>query len=61
MRNVPLSSSLQQSAGGTSDYTADLLSWSGIWTFRRKLGDSLRGSEVYGGQGSRVLTKQPLV
>ena len=61
MKNVCLSSSLQQSAGGTNDYTAGLLSWSGIWTFRRKHENSLRGLEVYGGQGSRVPTKQPLV
>jgi hypothetical protein len=61
VRNFCLFSSFQRSAGGTSDYTAGLLYWSGTWTFRHKLGNSLHGSEDYGGQGSRALTKQPLV
>ena len=59
--NFCLFSSLQRSAGGTSDYTPGLLSWSGTWTRRRKLEDSLHGSEVCGGQGSGALTKPSLL
>lgn len=36
------------------------LSWSGTWTFKHKLENSRHGSEVYGGQGSKALTKLPL-
>lgn len=46
--------------GSTRDYTADSSSWNGIWTPRHKLGSSLHGSGVYGGQDSRALTKLPL-
>lgn len=51
--------SLQRSAGSTRNYTADSSSWNGIWTSRHKVGSSLRGSGVYGGQDSRALTKPP--
>jgi hypothetical protein len=50
-------SSRQHSTGGIRDYTADLLSWSGIWTPKHKLESLLLGSRVYGGQGSRALIK----
>jgi len=53
-------SSLQHSVGGTRDYTAGLLSWSGIWTPKHKLESLLLGSGVYGGQGSKALTKPQL-
>lgn len=51
--------SLQHFAGSTRDYTVDSSSWNGTWTSRHKLESSLHGSEVYGGQDSRALTKLP--
>jgi hypothetical protein len=53
-------SSFKHPIGGTRDYTAGLLSWSGIWTPKRKLESLLLGFVVYGGRGSRALTKPQL-
>jgi len=57
MNNTYLFSSLQRSAGGMKDYTVGLLFWSGIWTFRHKLENSLHGLGAYIGLGSKAHTK----